>query len=149
MGFLTFSKLSHPKKGFFDSKTGFFDSKTGFFDPKAGFFDPKTGNYFQTFFQTLFAKFLWVQKTGYFHKISELRKTNFSETSENKKFRNFCLTQGLTLKYHSSPGFSFAFVPKNIPICLLYFLSYYLHQWFSTLKVLQPTTHFGCLRSKF
>jgi hypothetical protein len=58
MGFLTFSKLSHPKKGFFDSKTGFFDSKTGFFDPKAGFFDPKTGNYFQTFFQTLFAKFL-------------------------------------------------------------------------------------------
>ncbi len=35
------------------------------------------------------------QKTGYFQKISEFWKMNFSGTRENKKFGNFRLTQGL------------------------------------------------------
>ncbi len=38
------------------------------FDPKIGFFDTKTGNYFQTNFQTIFAKFLRVRKTLIFLK---------------------------------------------------------------------------------
>jgi len=41
-----------------------------------------------------FCKF---EKTRYFRKISELRKPNYSETRENKKFEKLCLTQGLTL----------------------------------------------------
>ncbi len=48
------------------------------------------------FFSQNFREF---EKNGYLRKISEIRKTNFSETCENKKFRNFHLTQGLNLKF--------------------------------------------------
>jgi len=41
------------------------------------------------------------ENSGYFQKISELRKTNFSETHENKKFGNFHLTQGLILGFRT------------------------------------------------
>jgi len=51
---------------------------------KQGFLTQKTGNYFRTYFQTIFAKkFCEFEKTGYFKKISELRKSNYSETREN------------------------------------------------------------------
>ncbi len=43
-----------------------------------------------------FANFLQFKKTGYFRKISELQKTNFSVTRKNKKFGNFRLTQCLS-----------------------------------------------------
>ncbi len=50
------------------------------FDPKTGFFGPKTGNYFRTFFRTIFAKFLRIQKDQIFPK-------NF-RTSKTELFRN-------------------------------------------------------------
>ncbi len=72
------------------------------FDPKTGFFHPKTGNYFQTYFLTIFSKFLRVRKDQIFPKNSELRKLNYSETRENKKFGKLCLTQGLNIFLHNT-----------------------------------------------
>jgi len=51
---------------------------------------------FPNFFQTFLRKFCEFKNSGYFRKISKLQKSNFSETRENKKFRNFRLKQGLT-----------------------------------------------------
>ncbi len=52
--------LLTPKQGF----PNFFRP----FDPKTGFFDPKTGNYFRTYFRTIFAKFSRVKKEWIFLK---------------------------------------------------------------------------------
>jgi len=74
----------------FDPQTGFIDPQTGFIDPQTGVFDPKTGNYFQTYFQTIFAKFLRVKKVWVFPKknlnfknqtFPKLAKTKSSEIS--------------------------------------------------------------------
>ncbi len=51
---------------------------------------------FPNFFQTFFAKILWVQNFRFFQKISELQQPNISETRENEKFGKFHLTQDLT-----------------------------------------------------
>jgi len=52
----------------------------------------------QEIISEIFAQnFCEFEKPGYFQKISELQKLNYSETRENKKFGNFCLTQGLKL----------------------------------------------------
>jgi len=52
-------------------ETPVFDPRTGvskLFDPKTGFFDSKTGNYFQTYFRTIFTKLSQVQKVWVFLK---------------------------------------------------------------------------------
>jgi len=66
-------------------ETPVFDPKPTVFASKTGFFDPNTGVLTQTYFRTIFTKFLQVQKnwifpkkldiskkTGYFQKNSEL-----------------------------------------------------------------------------
>jgi len=83
--FQTFSELS-------DSKTGFLTPKQVFW-PKIRFFWPKNRFFFDP--KELFLqKICELEKNCYFGKIPELRKMNFSETSENKKFGNFRLMQG-------------------------------------------------------
>ncbi len=64
-------------------------SKTVFFVPKIGGFDP---NLFPNFFSQNFCEF---ENNEFFQKISELQKSNISETRKNEKFRKICLLQGL------------------------------------------------------
>ncbi len=66
------------------SETPVFDPKTlknRFFDPKTGFFDAKTGNYLQTYFPTIFAKFLRVRKDRIFLKNFQNLKTELFQNS--------------------------------------------------------------------
>ncbi len=72
-----------------------FQTFPNFLTQKQGFLTQKQ----EIISECFFAKFSQVQKNGYFQKISELQKMNFSETRENNKFRNFRLTQGLRYSY--------------------------------------------------
>jgi hypothetical protein len=59
------------RQGLVTQKQGSLTQKQGFLTQKQGFFDPKTGNYFQT----IFTKFLRVQKDQIFPKNFRTLKT--------------------------------------------------------------------------
>ncbi len=72
-------------------------SETPVFDPKTlknRVFWPKNRKLFPNLFPNYFCEF---KKTGYFQKISELWKPNYSETRKNEKFGKFRLLQGLRI----------------------------------------------------
>jgi hypothetical protein len=82
----------------FNPKTGVSKLFPNFLTQKQGFLTQKQEIISKLFSELYSQNFCEFEKNGYFRKISELRKTNFSETRENEKFGNFRLTQGLTLK---------------------------------------------------
>jgi hypothetical protein len=94
-----FSKLFDQKTGFFALKPQILHHFFEIFEIYEIFellpnFLPNLN--FGTFFRTFSRKFHEFKNSGFFRKISELRKPNISETHENEKFGNFRLTQGLT-----------------------------------------------------
>jgi hypothetical protein len=67
------------------SETPVFDPKTLFLPQRQGFFYSKTGNYFQTYFQTIFTKFLRVQKDQIFPKNFRTLITELFRNSRKQK----------------------------------------------------------------
>ncbi len=66
-----------------------------FLTQKQGFLTQKLEIISELISKLFLQNFVKFENTGYFQKISELWKPNYSETRENKKFRKFCLMQGL------------------------------------------------------
>ncbi len=73
--------------------------KNRVFWPKNRVFDPKTGNYFQTYFWTIFAKFLRVRKDQIFPKNFRTSITELFRNLRKQKLGKFHLSQGLILNY--------------------------------------------------
>ncbi len=61
--------------------------KQVFLKPKTEFFDPKTGNYFRTYFRTIFAKFSRVWKDRIFLKNFQTSITELFRNSRKQKVR--------------------------------------------------------------
>ncbi len=79
-------------------------------------FDPFISKLISKLFLRNFHEF---KKTGYFRKISKLRKLNYSKTRENKKFGKFCLTQGLSCWWCKTGAneLEIQFVNFNLHLC--------------------------------
>jgi hypothetical protein len=88
--------------------------KNRFFLLKTGFFWPKNRKLFLNLFLNYFREF---EKTGYFQKISELWKPNYSKTCENQKFGKFRLMQGL-IAYRLFSDPQRAYLSQIRPTCL-------------------------------
>jgi len=78
------------------------------FWPKNRVFRPINRKLFLNLFPNYFCEIFASSKSlGFFRKNFKLWKPNISKTCENKKFRNFCLTQGLSNDISLSLSFVF------------------------------------------